>query len=173
MGSRNPGGRTVSVLFAPCALQEDGSVNDIPANAYPYAVSIGADDVDIQGRVSNHDIVRILADAAAAHSSHLGWDLAAYRRLGAWWVVRRHEVDYLQAAKAGDDLVCHTWPASFEKLRAARRHVLVRPTDGAVVARALNVWTLIDIKTGRPRRFPADILEAFDPTKWVGSPDGA
>ena len=140
----------------------------IPANAFPYAVSVKADDVDVQGRVSNHDIVRILADAAQAHSTALGWDLAAYRRLGAWWVVRRHEVDYLQPAEAGDELVCYTWPSAFDKVRAERRHVIVRPADGAVVARARNVWTLIDIQSARPRRFPSEIVEAFDPAKWVG-----
>ena len=148
-------------------------MNDIPTNAYPHHVSIADGDVDIQGRVSNHDIVRIVADAAAAHSAHLGWDLDAYRRLGAWWVVRRHEIDYLQPATAGDDLICYTWPASFEKIRAVRRHVLVRPADQAVIARALNVWTLIDIQSGRPRRFPADIVEAFDPAKWMGAPGEA
>lgn len=142
-------------------------VSDIPSNAYPHAVSIAADDVDIQGRVSNHDIVRIIADAAEAHSTALGWGLDAYRRLGAWWVVRRHEVDYLQPALAGDDLVCYTWPSAFQKIRAERRHVIVRASDEAVIARALNIWTLIDIESGRPRRFPSEIVACFNPAKWA------
>ena len=144
-----------------------GMPRAIPTNAYPHPVRVAASDVDVQGRVANHAIVRLLVEAAQAHSVFLGWDLDAYRRLGAWWVVRRHEVDYLQPAETGDALICHTWPSGCTKARADRRHVLVRPSDGAIIARALNVWALIDIETGRPRRFPAELITAFDPAQWA------
>lgn len=134
----------------------------VPPNAYAHQVTVAESEVDIQGHVANHEIVRMLVDAAIAHSSHLGWDTEAYRRLGAWWVVRRHEVDYFTPARAGDELVCYTWPSAFSKARAERQHVMVRPADEALMARATNTWALIDIETGRPRRIVRELIESFD-----------
>ncbi len=139
---------------------------EIPSNAFALPFVVTEDMVDVQQRVSNHEYVRFLSQAAAAHSESLGWGLEAYRRLGAWWVVRRHEVDYLQPARLGDALVCHTWPSRFTKAKAWRQHVITRPSDGAVILRALNTWALIDVEAERPRRIPAELIEAFDPANW-------
>lgn len=141
--------------------------DEVPASAFILPVMVTETMVDVQRRVSNHEYVRILSRAAEAHSASLGWGLDAYRRLGAWWVVRRHEVDYLQPARLGDELICATWPCGVSKARAQRRHVLWRPADQAVVLRALNTWALIDVATERPRRIPPELIETFDPAKWA------
>jgi acyl-CoA thioester hydrolase len=139
----------------------------IPANAFTLPVVVTADMVDVQRRVSNHEILKIFSQTASAHSASVGWDLEAYMRLGAWWVVRRHEVDYLQPARLGDELVCYTWPTELRKARAMRRHVLERPADGVVIARGLNTWALIDRETERPRRIPQELIRDFDPAQWA------
>lgn len=138
----------------------------IPANAYPHRFRVSPEDVDVQGRVSNDVYVRYLSAAAVAHSNHLGWDTERYRSFGAWWVVRRHEVDYVVPARGGDDLICYTWPSAVSKAKAERRHVIVRPADGALIMRAMNVWALIDVATERPRRIAPEMLETFDPSHW-------
>lgn len=139
---------------------------EIPASAFAMPFTVTAAMVDLQQRVSNHEYVDILARAATVHSEALGWGLEQYHELGAWWVVRRHEVDYLQPARLADELICHTWPCSFSKAKAQRRHVITRPADGATILRALNTWALIDMQTERPRRIPPELIEAFDPAKW-------
>jgi acyl-CoA thioester hydrolase len=138
----------------------------IPPNAFALPFVVTAQMVDVQQRVSNQEYVGVLSRAAAEHSASLGWGLSRYRELGAWWVVRRHEIDYLQPARLGEELVCHTWPSSFSKARAQRRHVITRPADGALILRALNTWALVDVTTERPRRIPPELIEAFDPAKW-------
>lgn len=140
---------------------------EIPANAFAMPFTVAADMVDVQQRVSNQEYVGILSRAASEHSEALGWGLAEYHQLGAWWVVRRHEIDYLQPARLGDELVCHTWPSGFSKAKADRRHVITRPADGATILRALNTWALIDMATERPRRIPPELIKSFDPSQWV------
>jgi len=139
----------------------------VPPNAFAVRFVVTEDMVDVQGRVSNHEYVRLLAQAAAEHSASLGWGLEAYRRLGAWWVVRRHEIDYLQPAHFGDELLCRTWPCGVSKASARRRHVIERPSDGTRILEALNTWALIDVASGRPRRIPRELIEAFDPARWT------
>ena len=92
----------------------------VPPNAFRLPFVVTAEMVDLQQHVANHEIVRLLVEAAIRHSDDLGWDLAAYHDVGAWWVVRRHEVDYLTPARLGDELLCYTWPVAAAKASADR-----------------------------------------------------
>jgi acyl-CoA thioester hydrolase len=141
--------------------------HEISPKAFEYRLTVGEGLIDIQDRVSNHAIVEILSDAAWAHSVALGWGLDEYKALGKWWVVRRHEVDYLGAAMLGDELICYTWPSGLTRASAQRRHVLVRPSDEAVIAKALNTWAVIDVASNRPARVPPELATAFDPTAFI------
>ncbi len=137
-----------------------------PANAFEMRLTVGADDVDVQGHVSNVTIVGWISRAAWEHSKALGYDLDAYRELGAWFVVRRHEVDYHGFARRGDELTVSTWPTDLRKVVAERRHEIRRAADDALIAEALNVWAFVDATTGRPVRIPDAVRAAFDPAKW-------
>lgn len=141
----------------------------IPPNAYAHPWTVTPELVDVQGRAANHEIVRVVVETAVHHSDALGWDFDAYRRLGAWWVVRRHEIDYRAPALLDDELLCHTWPSAFSKTTGERRNVLARRHDDEVIARARTVWALIDMETGRPRRISPELFASFDPAQWVGA----
>jgi acyl-CoA thioester hydrolase len=141
--------------------------HNIPPRAFAWNITVDADLIDVQNHVSNHAIVELLSDAAWEHSKALGWGIDEYRSLGKWWVVRRHEVDYLSPALLGDELICYTWPCGLTRATAQRRHVLVRPADGAVIAKALNTWAIIDVATARPARVPPELATAFDPDNFI------
>lgn len=140
---------------------------DIPANAFRLSLTVADEDIDAQGHVSNVTIVKWMSRAAWEHSRSLGFDLDTYNQLGAWFVVRRHEIDYHAPANLGDKLIVHTWPSGLGKATAERRHVIQRSADGALIARGLNVWAFIDQQTGRPRRIPDSARQAFDPAKFT------
>ncbi len=142
-------------------------VSGVPSNAFMMKIVVGDDDIDMQGHVSNLEIVRWMSRAAWAHSTSLGFDEVKYREIGGWFVVRRHEIDYLAPAVEGDRLALWTWPSGLGKVTAERKHHLVRESDGAVIARGVNMWAYIGIESGRPVRMPNDIRDAFDPTRFV------
>jgi acyl-CoA thioester hydrolase len=139
----------------------------IPAHAFALPIAVEESAIDMQGHASNVEVLRWVSRAAWAHSRALGWDEQAYRKLGAWFVVRRHEIDYLASAQLGDQLIDYTWPSAAHKASAERRHVIVRPADGVVIARALNVWALVDIQSGRPRRLTPELCATFDPRRFT------
>lgn len=132
-------------------------------DAFLYPVEVGAGDIDGQGHVNNAIYVRWMDGAAMAHSCAVGYDREAYQRLGSSFVVRRHEIDYLASAYAGDRVVVATWPCAMERFTAYRRHQIVRLSDGATLVRALTTWIFRDRATGRPRRMPAELIAAFQP----------
>jgi acyl-CoA thioester hydrolase len=133
-----------------------------PPNARSWLVTVAAADIDELGHVSNLVYLRYVLDAASRHSEAVGWDHAAYLRLGAIFVVRRHEIDYLAPTYEGEVLTVTTWIERWSAAVSVRRTSIVRDADRREVARAATTWVLVSTETGRPRRVPAEVREAFD-----------
>ncbi|MBM4357000.1 MAG: thioesterase family protein [Deltaproteobacteria bacterium] len=118
------------------------------------AVSDG--DIDMLGHVSNIAYVRWIQDVAIAHSSAVGLGVEAYRDLGAHFVVRRHEIDYLRSTGPSEvATLIERWSAATS---VRRTRVLVGARE---VVRATTTWAFIDASTGRPSRIPEQVQRAF------------
>jgi acyl-CoA thioester hydrolase len=132
-------------------------------NDYVLELVVSDDDIDLLGHASNIAFVRWIQDAALAHSAAVGFDLDAYRRLGAIFVVVRHEVDYMRPAMRGDIIDARTWISSVMVAKCERTTELVRKSDGRLLARARTTWGFVDLARGRPRRIDKELLVAFAP----------
>lgn len=142
----------------------EGESDQAAAVTYEEELVAPAEDVDELGHVSNLAYVRWIQEIAKAHSRHVGWDYAAYLRLGAVFVVRRHEIDYLAPVFAGERVRLVTWVSAFSAATSTRRtRVLRAGPDAAVreVARASTLWALVATEGGRPRRVPKELRAAF------------
>lgn len=116
--------------------------------------------IDELEHVSNVAYVGWIQEIAKAHSAAVGWDSAAYFGIGAVFVVRRHEIEYLAPVREGERVTVTTW---LEKWTAAtsERHTRIDKADGSTAVRAKTLWAMIDFATGRPRRVPAEVRDAF------------
>jgi acyl-CoA thioester hydrolase len=124
---------------------------------------VGEQDIDLLGHASNIAFVRWIQDAALAHSAAVGFDFDAYRRIGAIFVIVRHEVDYLRPALRGDLVEARTWISSVMAAKCHRATDLLRKSDGRLLAKALTTWGFIELATRRPRRIDKELLVAFAP----------
>lgn len=127
------------------------------AEPFEIGVHILPGDVDGMGHVNNIVYVRRIQEAALAH-----WFAVAPAEAQAamTWVVLRHEIDYLQAARPGDTVRARTWLGEAKAIRYERLTAIVRG-DGATLARARTLWCPVDLATGRPRRVPPEVRAAF------------
>ncbi len=143
-----------------------------PPAARPFVLpyTVGAHDIDAQGRANNVEILRWMNLAAVAHSLAVGLDAARYVALGGMFVVRRHEVDYRAPAFHGDKLELRTWPTLMRAATAHRAHEIVRLADGQMIASGMNVWGFVQPESGRPVRMPQELLDAFDPSRYGAAP---
>lgn len=121
-------------------------------------------DIDELDHVSNLVYVRWVQEVAMGHSVAVGWDHPQYRDLGAVFVVRRHEIDYVVPVLEGEEVELVTWVGWWKGVSSERRTLLRRVRDGVVVARAATLWAFIDFASGRPRRIPDEIKAAFGPS---------
>ena len=127
--------------------------------AFCHSFRVEPTDIDDLGHANNVVWVRWINEAAIVHSTHVGLGAEACRALGVLWVVRRHDVEYLLPAFAGETLSAFTWPETLRGASSLRRTLFQR--DGKVLARAETTWVLIDLATGRPRRVPGEMLKGY------------
>lgn len=131
------------------------------SNEHTLELSAEPADIDENGHVSNLVYLRWVLEAAVAHSEAVGWDHARYVQAGAVFVVRRHEIDYLASAMAGDRLQVITHVDSWSAATSVRKTRIVR--DGKELARCSTTWAFLGLN-GRPRRIAPEIVEAFRAT---------
>lgn len=156
---------------------------------FEYQRQVTAPEIDGLGHVGNVEYVRWLQDAAIAHSAAQGWPTARYHEIGAGWVVRSHQIEYLAPAHLGDQIVVRTWVANLKGIRSLRKYEIYRLTPPCEPASAENLasntaatdqtattgpvawqplavaetlWVFISFQSRQPRRVPAEVETAFE-----------
>ena len=127
---------------------------------YQFEFTVPPEAVDINGHVNNVVYVQWMQDAAVRHARATGGTRLA-EAIGATWVVRTHQVEYLRPAFAGDKLHIMTWVSDFRKVRSLRKYKFIRTNDRAVLIQAQTDWVFVNAATGRPQVIPDDVRQAF------------
>jgi acyl-CoA thioester hydrolase len=114
--------------------------------------------IDELGHVNNAVWVQWIQQVAVAH-----WEAAAdaAHKDAYFWVVVRHEIDYLRAAHEGDVITARTWVGDAPKGARFDRFMEFAGADGKICVRAKTDWAIIDRALGRPIRVPPDIVAPF------------
>lgn len=114
-------------------------------------------DIDELDHVSNLVYVRWIQEVAVAHSAAVGWDVNQYRKFGAIFLVRRHEIDYIAPVMLDQTVRLETWIESWKAASCVRRTELFRGHDGQLIARGSTTWAFVGFADGRPQRIPEQI----------------
>ena len=125
---------------------------------FELAFTARPEHIDELGHVNNAVWVQWIQEVAVAH-----WQAVAVEahKQSYFWVVVRHEIDYLRAAFPGDRVTGRTWVG--EAPRGARfdRHMEFIGADGKSCVRARTFWAIIDKAAGRPIRVPPEVVAPF------------
>ncbi len=116
------------------------------------------DHIDELGHVNNAVWVQWIQDVAVAH-----WEAVSgpAHKDAFFWVVVRHELDYLRAVFPGETVTGRTWVGEAPKGARFDRHMEFIGEDGKVRVRALTIWAIIDQAAGRPIRVPPEVVAPF------------
>lgn len=138
-----------------------------PSPEYTLRIVASQDDVDTLGHISNIAYVRWIQEVAVSHSDAVGFTQADYEAFGAIFVVRKHTVEYLRSAFAGDEIILSTHIAWWRAAITERRTRILRASDDALLVEAQTLWALVSTTTGRPTRIPQQLERAFYPVESV------
>jgi acyl-CoA thioester hydrolase len=78
-----------------------------------------------------------------------------------YWVVVRHEIDYLRAAYPGDLVTARTWVGDAPQGARFDRLMEFTGAVGKICVRAKTQWAIIDKALGRPIRVPPEVIAPF------------
>jgi len=125
---------------------------------YEHRFRVSPDDIDELEHVNNVVYLRYIQDVAIAH-----WRAAATEELARTvvWVVRRHEIDYIRPARAGEELTAKTWVGEPNGAAWDRFTEIARVRDQEILVRARSVWVALEAGTLRPRRVSEEIQRIF------------
>jgi acyl-CoA thioester hydrolase len=130
--------------------------------AFELTLTAAPEHIDELGHVNNAVWVRWMEQVAVAH-----WRSVAdpAHQDDYFWVVVRHEIDYLRPAFEGDVITARTWVGEAPKGARFDRHVEFTDPDGKVCVRSRTDWAIIDKALGRPIRVPREIVAPFMPAE--------
>ena len=125
---------------------------------FELAFTAAPEHIDELGHVNNTVWVQWIQQIAVAH-----WEVAAdaAHKDAYYWVVVRHEIDYLRAAHEGDRVTARTWVGDTPQGARFDRFVEFTGADGKICVRAKTQWAIIDKALGRPIRVPAEVVAPF------------
>lgn len=115
-------------------------------------------DIDENGHVNNVVYLAWAQEIAIAHwrARAAAEDQDAYA-----WIALRHEIDYRRALTPGETATARTWVAETAEGPRFDRFVRIDGPDGAMCAQVLTTWVLIEKASGRPKRVPERMVQAF------------
>lgn len=125
---------------------------------FELTLQVTKDDIDQLGHVNNVVYVRWVQEAATAH-----WQAraSAEDQAALFWVVRRHEIDYLRPAFLDTDVLARTWVGQADGREFERHTELIRASDGKPLARTRTIWVPVDAETLRPKEPSQNVRERF------------
>ncbi len=129
---------------------------------YEYRHVVCEDEIDDLGHANNVCFVAWMQQVSCDHTAAQGWSTERYLEVGAVWMVRKHEITYLQPAMLGDEIIARTWVASITRMSSIRHYEIIRAADERVLARAVTTWAFVDLKTGGLRPVLPELAAAFD-----------
>ena len=127
---------------------------------YSYEFTVPADALDENGHVNNVRYVQWMQEAAVRHYESLG-GIPLTQAIGATWVVRSHNIEYLRPAFAGDRIEVNTWVVNIRRVRSLRRYRFLRVSDGKLLVKGETDWVFVNAKTGAPMAVPEEIIRIF------------
>ena len=128
------------------------------SNIYVHPITIIESDIDGQGHVNNIMYLKWVQEAAIAH-----WTSVADINMqqANFWVVSRHEIDYLKSAYLDSKLVAKTWVTEPQGAKSERHVIIMDAETETIYANIKTTFYLLDAKSKRPKRIGTEIVNVF------------
>ncbi|MCR9154079.1 MAG: thioesterase [Bacteroidetes bacterium] len=121
---------------------------------YQHRIKVQQEHLDDLKHVNNVIYLQWVQDIAAKH-----WFARAGKESGVIWVVRKHSIEYFNAAHLNDDLDVQTWVISMSGLISKRKVVFYR--EESLICECVSDWVMLDAQSFKPKRIPEELAALF------------
>ena len=135
-----------------------------PAGVYKTRRRVAWHEVDTARFVNNPVYLTYAEDCGISAIAAYKWPITRMMDQGCAIVARKNQVEYLAPAMMDDEIEIATWLSDVRRVSAQRHYTITRVSDGTMLARVhtLSVW--MNLQSGRPVRFPDEMLSDFAPS---------
>lgn len=130
----------------------------VPPHAYSIYITVQPEDIDELNHVNNIVYLRWVQEVATAHWLRLVPPALAAKY---WWVVKRHEIEYIRQCFIDTPIMAHTWVLPPHGPAFDRMVVFEHAETHKRLAEVKTTWFLLDPQTQRSRPIPEEILNWF------------
>ncbi len=125
---------------------------------FSYVYTVKESDIDVNNHMNNVAYLNLINDVSAAH-----WDGMVTPEVSEkyFWIVRRHEIDYLGSCFLGDKIKVKTWVDEPKGATWKRFFSIETLKDGKIILEAQTTWVLINKLNQRPSRVTDEVIGVF------------
>lgn len=127
---------------------------------YSFDSRIRYSEVDSKGSITLTSIIDYFQDCSSFQSEELGVGIGYLMEEGLIWVLSSWQIEINRYPQMGEQVSVGTWPYGFKGFFGYRNFTM-KDENGALLAYANSVWTLLDMKKKRPARLPDKMQEAY------------
>lgn len=127
---------------------------------YTFDSRIRYSETDYEGKLSMMSLLNYFQDASTFHSESLGVGLEYMDELQMVWVLSSWQIVVDRYPKMGEEVVIGTLPYDFKAFMGSRNFIM-QTKDGEQLAIANTLWSLLDLKTGKPTLPTERMLECY------------
>ncbi len=131
---------------------------ELPNSHFRIKIIVKPEHLDEVNHVNNVIYVQWMENIARQH-----WNTFVSEELqqNVLWMIKRHEIDYINQAFLDDELEMHTWTGDYTNVTWKRHYEITRIKDNKKIISAASIWIPLDRKTQRPRRIDDAMLLMF------------
>ena len=131
---------------------------ELPNSHFRIKIIVKPEHLDDVNHVNNVIYVQWMENIARQHWNTFVSDELQQNVL---WMIKRHEIDYINQAFLDDELEMHTWTGDYTNVTWKRHYEITRIKDNKKIISAASIWIPLDRKTQRPRRIDDAMLMMF------------
>lgn len=127
---------------------------------YKLNLRIQFGDVDIHNRLTLHGMLRLLQEAANAHSDQVGYGVNQIGKTNYSWVLYQQRIHLYDRPCWNTELTVRTWSRGAEGLICLRDFEAADQT-GRIIAHGSSEWLLVNAESQRMIKIPAGMMDEY------------
>jgi acyl-CoA thioester hydrolase/thioesterase-3 len=131
-------------------------------STFETEITIRPDDIDMNNHVHN---TKYLDYVLAARYDQMQKDykmpMSEFHNAGYNWVVSTTHIDYKRALTLDDKIIVRTQLESVNGAQSTVGFKIIKKDNHKIAAEGFIVYTMIDLKNGKPIRIPDEIIRKY------------
>lgn len=128
---------------------------------YCYNKKVLFSDLDSTSQMSLSAMMNAIQDCVNINSESIGRGIDYLMSVGRTWFAIGWNIKIKRLPKMFENIVVKTWPYEFGTSMGFR-NVIIEDAEGEVIVCADSIWTLVDLKTGRPIKITEEDSKGYE-----------